>query len=134
MATSEQPPATFQARIIEEIDNDNQNDNAFDSATSTRSGRPDNNFAWKIGRAANQRIRNVRLRDSTLQKDWALITGFNLPEVISIAVIGHAGWEKNPAEQVPYSIAITITSLAGHSIYEAISIENQIEVESQTGE
>lgn len=66
--------------------------------------------------------------NSTVQKDWAILKSFNLPEEISFAIRGHKGWDKNK-EEVPFAFAVSIEVLdANIPIYESIRIENEVEI------
>jgi len=63
---------------------------------------------WHL-RERNDRgaISGVQRGKSTLQKDWAFLPSYQLPPSFSIAVIGHKGWSKNPADSAKYALAIT---------------------------
>lgn len=63
------------------------------------------------------------------KKDWSIIKSHDLPEEISFAVRAHKGWDKTE-EEVPYSLVVSIEILNSNlEIYEAIRIENELEVE-----
>jgi len=66
--------------------------------------------------------------NSTIQKDWAIMKSFDLPEELCLAVRGHKGWDKNK-EEVPFAIVVSIEVLSANiPIYEEIKIENEIEI------
>ncbi|GAB2712527.1 hypothetical protein GCM10011495_06710 [Hymenobacter frigidus] len=99
-----------------------------DETTDTGSGT--NRIYWQIGTSSiSQRsAREVRRPNSTLQKDWAIVSGFELSrDRLLFAVTGHKGWDTS-GEQVPYALTVSITSLAGIAIYETIQIANQVQV------
>jgi len=82
------------------------------------------------------KIEGLRRQDSSLQKSWCIMKSYNLPSVLSLAVIGHKGWECDLSEQIPYSIAVSFEALTGNiNVYEMIRVENQIElpVEAEVG-
>ncbi len=100
-----------------------------DETTDTGAGT--NRIFWQIGTAANsqQSARGVRRPNSTLQKDWALVKGFELSrDRLLFAVTAHKGWDTS-GEEVPYALAVSITSLAGIPIYETIQVANQVRIE-----
>jgi hypothetical protein len=52
--------------------------------------------------------RGVR-RQGTLQKDWAVISGFDLPESFAIAVRGHRGWNAaDPSATARFTLVVSI--------------------------
>lgn len=85
---------------------------------------------WVIREKNNwSKITGLKRQDSTLQKSWCVIKSNQLPEVLSLAVIGHAGWEADLSERVPYSIAVSFEALnANINVYEMIRVENEIEI------
>lgn len=88
---------------------------------------------WQLGKNPNHYTRDIRIQDSTLQKDWAFVKGYTFPtDNLIFAVTGHEGWEKNE-ETIPFAFAVTITSLDGRRIYEQIELANRIEIEGESG-
>ena len=85
---------------------------------------------WKMGDRSNWgETKDISRNNSTVQKDWTILPSYQLPEEIGFAVRAHKGWDKNK-EKVPYALAVSIEVLnANISIYEAIKVENEIEVE-----
>lgn len=76
-------------------------------------------------------IAGVRRGKSTLQKDWAFIHSFELPETLCIAVIGHQGWSNNPDDSAKYALAVSFEAIEQNiEIYERIklAVETQVEV------
>ena len=52
--------------------------------------------------------RDIR-RQGTLQKDWAVISGFDLPESFAIAVRGHKGWNSaDESATAQFVLAVSI--------------------------
>ncbi|MEK7088738.1 MAG: S8 family peptidase [Patescibacteria group bacterium] len=75
------------------------------------------------------KINGLRRQDSTLQKSWCIIKSNQLPEVLSLAIVGHVGWESDLSEKVPYSVAVSFEALSANiNVYEMIRIENQISI------
>lgn len=85
---------------------------------------------WKIRERKNWgEVENMKRQDSSVQKDWAILKAYQLPEEISFAVRAHKGWDKNH-EEVPYGFCISLEVMnANVSIYEEIRLENEIEIE-----
>jgi hypothetical protein len=86
-------------------------------------------FKWKIRERSNWgTVKDIRRNDSTVQKDWVTLKSFELPEELCFAVRAHKGWDRN-YEEVPYALVVSIEVLdADLPIYEAIRIENDIEI------
>lgn len=84
---------------------------------------------WKIRERKDWgEVKEIHRNNSTLQKDWAILKSYDLPEELSFAVRGHKGWDKNK-EEIPYAIVVSIESLgAVIPIYESIRLENEVEV------
>lgn len=89
-----------------------------------------NNFNWKIRtRSDYGEVQQINRNNSSLQKDWAFLKSYELPEEIGLAVRGHKGWDKNKNE-IPYAITISIEILNTNiPIYESIRVKNEIEIE-----
>lgn len=84
---------------------------------------------WKIRERENWgTVRGINRNYSTLQKDWAILKSYELPEELLFAVIAHKGWDMNN-EPVPYAIVVSIEILGAEiPIYDAIKIENEVEI------
>ena len=87
-----------------------------------------NSIKWFIRERKDwSKIKDLRRQDSTIQKSWCIIKSYQLPEIFSLAVIGHKGWECDLSEKVPYSIAVSFEALnANINVYEMIRVENEI--------
>lgn len=85
---------------------------------------------WKIRERSDWgEIKDINRNNSSLQKDWAILKSYELPEELSFAVRGHKGWDKNK-NKIPYAITVSLEILGTNiPIYETIKIENPIEVE-----
>jgi len=85
---------------------------------------------WKIKSDSRGIVEGISRNNSTVQKDWTIIKSHQLPNDISFAVRGHKGWDRSH-EEVSYSLVISIEVLNSNlEIYEAIRIENEIELET----
>ena len=86
---------------------------------------------WKIGGQSNHgETKELSRTNSTLQKDWAILKSYELPEELSVAVKGHKGWDKTQ-EEIPYAIAVTFEILGANiPIYELIKVENEAVIET----
>jgi hypothetical protein len=119
----------FRKRVTNHIseEEDNGTDNIDDLFNDER------HFEWKIRENVNWgSVKGLRRQDSSIQKDWAIVKSFSLPEEFSIAVVGHKGWEKDTFQDIPYSIAVSLEVLEGNvEIYNKIRVENEIEIEQE---
>ncbi|MEM9671444.1 MAG: S8 family peptidase [Bacteroidota bacterium] len=90
-------------------------------------------FNWKIrDRVDWGEVEGINRNNSTVQKDWAILSAYELPEEIGFAVRAHKGWDKNK-EEVPYALVVSIEVLdESISIYEPVRIENEVEIPIRT--
>lgn len=87
-------------------------------------------FPWKIrNRVDTGDVVGLSRSNSTLQKDWAIVKSYDIPEEITFAIRGHRGWDRNKRE-IPYAIVVSLEMLGSEiPIYNSIKIENEIELE-----
>lgn len=87
---------------------------------------------WKLRQRGNWgEVGEINRNNSTVQKDWAVIKSYQLPEELSFAVLAHKGWDRQN-EPIPYALTVSIEILgADIPIYELIRVENSIEIEIQ---
>jgi hypothetical protein len=71
----------------------------------------------------------VNRNNATVQKSWAIIHPHQFAEEFSLAVIGHAGWDKNPSNSIPYSLCASFESQGGEVNVYTLLAEAQIETE-----
>ncbi|MEQ8414010.1 MAG: S8 family serine peptidase [Imperialibacter sp.] len=89
-------------------------------------------FPWTIQTRRNSGIHDIKLNDSSTQKDWAIIKSHQLTNDFGIGVIGRNGWEKDLNTEIPYAIAVSFESVNRDiEIYDRIRVENQIEIEQE---
>jgi hypothetical protein len=78
ISTPDESNNEFCNRVIKSIENPQRN------------GGGRNGVQWTIfDRGNNGVVRNMKLQDSTTQKDWAVISSNQLPDEFSLAVVGH---------------------------------------------
>jgi len=93
-------------------------------------------FGWVIeSRGQWGRIPDIRRNVGTVQKDWAVVKSYDLPEDLCIAVRGHRGWSRDPEAAARYALAVTF-EIVGQEIpiYEPLRtavLELQAEVEAE---
>lgn len=118
----DEPFEDFKDYVLKEIE---EGETFYDSDFRKRM----RNLDWKINSDIRWGIEGISRANSTLQKDWAIIKSHELPGDMSFAVRGHKGWDKTNGE-IPYSLVVSIEILNSNlGIYEAIRIENEVEVE-----
>ena len=66
---------------------------------------------------------NVR-RKGTLQKDWATVSGFDLPDSFALAVRGHRGWNAGDADATAkFALAVSIEAYDPEvEVYEPVHV------------
>lgn len=90
---------------------------------------------WKLKNFKGDKsgsIPEVSRNDNTVQKDWAFIKSYELPDEVSFTVNGHKGWDVTQ-EAIPYAFVVSIEVLGTNiPIYQEVSAENEIELESRS--
>lgn len=84
---------------------------------------------WKIRERSDWgEVNEISRNKSSLQKDWAIIKSFKLPEELHFSVLAHKGWDLNK-EEIPYAITVSLEILGANiPIYESIRVENGIDL------
>jgi hypothetical protein len=115
----------FKIQVIKDLESGNDIINGNESQETIQ---------WEIRERSDWgKIKDFKRQDSTLQKDWCILQSNQLPEELSFAIIGHKGWEEDLSKTVPFAISVSIEALENSiPIYEAIRIENEIEIQIQT--
>jgi hypothetical protein len=81
-------------------------------------------FNWVLGdRSDRGEIEGTSRSLGTVQKDWALVSGDDLPSDFCIAVVGHPGWDTRLEAKVPYALCVTFDVLG-----EEIDLHADVEV------
>ncbi len=79
---------------------------------------------WTLSdRKDSGEITSTRRNLGSVQKDWAYVSGDELPKDFCIAVIGHPGWDRRLEASAPYALCVTFDVLG-----ENIDLHNDIEV------
>ena len=100
-------------------------------------GQTESNAGGQIGwmlreQAGWGQIAEAKRSVGTLQKDWAVLHAYELPEDLCIAEKGHKGWDKNSEDKAKYTLAVTIESVGNAiELYSEIetAVQNVIEVQ-----
>ena len=93
------------------------------------------NIPWTLHTQANfGEVEETTRGRGTLQKDWAVIDSYDLPEEFSIAVRSHLGWNhREEAGSARYCLAVTFEAMdMDLPVYSQVEIENRVEIETQT--
>lgn len=93
------------------------------------------NIPWTLHSQTNYgEVEETTRGRGTLQKDWAIIYSYELPEEFSIAVRSHLGWNhRGGAGSARYCLAVTFEALDMElPVYERIEAENRVEIEAET--
>jgi hypothetical protein len=119
--------ASFKARALKDEDGSKRDDGAI---------------PWMLGsrKERSGQIVGVSRQNGTVQKDWATIKSYELPEVFAIAIRGHQGWSTDPGAEASFALAVSIEAL-GQSVpvYNliretvAVEVENEQRVEVENG-
>jgi hypothetical protein len=112
---------SFQSRSIKDF----ETDNAVPS---------DKGFNWMLDRQDNWgTVRGGSRTNGTLQKDWAVARGYELPDVFGVIVRGHKGWDrKNTEATAKFALVVSFEILEGDvQIYEEVraAVQTELEIE-----
>lgn len=90
-------------------------------------------FKWTIGAQDNHgSVKQINRNRSTTQKDWTVVSAYELPEEFCIAVQGHNGWSKSNEHYAKYSLAISFEAINRDlEIYNLFEIQTEAEVEAE---
>lgn len=87
------------------------------------------NISWTIQSRTNSGIHDVKLNNSSVQKDWVVLKSNRLSENFCIGVVGHTGWDKDLKSLMPYSLVVSFEAINKDiEIYNDIRVENAIKV------
>lgn len=82
-------------------------------------------FEWVVGERENYgNLTGPNRSAGTLQKDWCVLPGDQLPESFCVAVVGHKGHSVDPFDEAKYHLAVTVDVLGQEvEIYHDMQIE-----------
>ncbi len=82
-------------------------------------------FSWTLRERSDLGVvTGVHRHNSTLQKDWAVVPAYQLPDSFCLAVIGHRGWSQSPHDAAKYALAISFEAIDGDlEIYQPIRLQ-----------
>ena len=86
-------------------------------------GSSPNQIPWELHKEVNRGVKGLRRTAGTLQKDWAVVKSYQLPERFCVAVIGHRGWSKDPESEAKFALAVSFESVDQEiEIYERLEL------------
>ncbi len=99
-------------------------------------GADDGNFQWTLGNAKerNGESDGVSRRNGTVQKDWAIVNSYDLPDVFGVIVRGHKGWDRLNLEATARFALVVSFEIIGADLPIYETIKSPIEVELRTSE
>jgi hypothetical protein len=108
----------------------------FDAPESSE--KSERAFTWTLGKQSNHgTTRHVSRSAGTIQKDWSIVKSFELRESFCVAVVGHQGWNNDPAAEAPYSLVVSFEAVQSNiPIYasfaeiqvDALQVQEQVQV------
>lgn len=103
-----------------------------ENARSDSSREP--GFDWVLGEQRNQGVRGLRRSSGSLQKDWTIAKGYELPSSFCIAVVGHVGWDLEPNADALYGLCVSLESVDQDiNVYQPVHIAQQVSVPVLSG-
>jgi hypothetical protein len=109
-----------------------ERENEFRARALIGAGEPPDDegaaIPWQL--ALNPRhgvIRGITRHGGTVQRDWAFVQSYDMPETLCIAVRGHSGWASDTIEsKAKFALVVGFEAVAGDlSIY--IPVRTEIE-------
>lgn len=86
---------------------------------------------WVIRENPAWGLAGINRNNSTVQKSWAIIEPNQFADEFNLAVVGHAGWDRNLENETNYSLSVSFEALdVQMNIYEILS-EAQVEIEEE---
>lgn len=80
-------------------------------------------------------VKELSRSRGTVQKDWATVKSYELPESFCIAVVGHAGWNQDSNADVPFALAVSFeavnSSIDVYGSFVEAEVKARTEVKSQ---
>ena len=95
---------------------------------------------WTLGAQANHGIDGAKRTAGTIQKDWAVVKSYKLPNQFCIAVMAHKGWNNDPDAAARYSLAVAFEVVNKEiKIYDDLmvaiqNLEQEIDLQTDAGE
>ncbi|MGN6178472.1 MAG: S8 family serine peptidase, partial [Mucilaginibacter sp.] len=110
----------FSTRVLKDLEEDDDEE-AADEKRSIR---------WTVSTSPTYgHVADYKRQDSAVQKDWAILKSNQLPKELSFAVVGHKGWDKDTAQQLPFALAISFEAISRDvELYQMIEVANEVEV------
>ncbi len=108
---------SFKVRALKDQDGDKRHDGAI---------------PWMLGskKEMSGQIDGVSRQNGTVQKDWATVKSYELPEYFAIAIRGHPGWNSDPGAEAVFSLAVSIEAM-GQNIQVYNLIRERVVVEAE---
>jgi hypothetical protein len=77
---------------------------------------------WMLHEQSNWgQLDGIGRTSGSVQKDWAVVSSYQLPPRFCVAVIGHQGWNHDPDAQARYALTVSFEMLDRNiPIYEAV--------------
>lgn len=128
-------PDSFLEKVIKEYEakeDAEKSKDGFEWTLGKKQFRP-NADGTKKPKGIDGKVKEVSRSNGTIQKDWAIVKSYGLREGFCIAVVGHEGWNKDPAATVPYSLVVSFEAINSEiSIYDAfVKVQQPLKVQQE---
>jgi len=116
---------SFRNRTIEYLEQDGEFEEADEDGGAIK---------WCLRENPAWARNGINRNNSTVQKSWAIIKPHQFAENFNIAIIGHASWDKNLENEIPYALCISFEMLGAEIPIYNIMAEAQIQAIEQEQE
>lgn len=116
---------SFRSRTIDYLEADEESIDLGETEQGADS------IKWVIRENPAYTNNGINRNNSTVQKSWAIIEPHKFAEEFSIAIVGHAGWNKNLESETQYALCVSFEVMdAEMNIYELLA-QAQVEIEPE---
>jgi|APEBP8051073178_1049388.scaffolds.fasta_scaffold01816_7 subtilisin family serine protease len=114
---------SFRSRTLQYLEQEEGGENFEDQGTDS--------IRWCLRENPKYSSNEINRNNSATQKSWVLLDPHQFADEFCIAVVGHAGWDKNLESSVSYALCVSFEAFGeAIEIYAPLS-QAQIEIEQE---
>lgn len=113
---------SFRTRTLSYLENDGND------AADINQDEGQGAIQWVLRENPKWANNDINRNKSTVQKSWAVISPHQFNSEFSLAVIGHAGWDKNMENKTDYALCVSFEVMDAELNIYSLLAEAQVEV------